>query len=55
MAEVICAILPCSKEKKIYVLAVFLFVGLLTEPVEIELINISIRHALGPHATSTHF
>lgn len=56
MGAVICAISTLQQsEKKKKVLAVFLFVRLLTEPVEMELINIAIRHTLGPRATSTHF
>lgn len=36
-------------------LAVSVFIRLFTESVEIELINISVRHLFGPYATCTHF
>lgn len=49
-----CFVLLYGKGKK-NLLAVSVFIRLFTESVEIELINISIRHMLGPYATRTHF
>lgn len=53
MGEVIALFYFTAKGKKMYLQ--FPFSSDCLQSVEIELINISIRHMFGPHATSTHF
>jgi len=53
MSEVIALSYFTAKEKK-YTCS-FPFHQTVYRVCEIELINVSIRHMLGPHATSTHF